>query len=68
MKVDATLPEVQEWIGQRMGKELTVESATGNLSNFVVEPFLSHKPEEEFYVRSVGSGFEVTIIILVAHL
>ena len=51
VKVNATLSEVQEWVGQRMGTEFTVDRATGKLNNFIVEPFVSHKPEEEFYVR-----------------
>ncbi len=51
VKVNASLDEAREWIGERMGKELKVESAVGKLSNFIVEPFLSHSEEEEFYVR-----------------
>ena len=51
VRVDATLSEVQEWVSERMGRELIVEKATGKLCNFIVEPFLPHKPQEEFYVR-----------------
>ncbi len=51
VKVNATLSEVQSWVGEHMEKELTVDKATGKLNNFIVEPFVAHKPEEEFYVR-----------------
>ena len=57
VKVNASYPEVQEWIGQRMEKELTVEKAVGKLSNFVVEPFVPHESQEEFYIR-YGVGRE----------
>lgn len=51
VKVNASYEDVQEWIGDRMGQELKVDTAIGKLSNFIVEPFLAHTPEEEFYVR-----------------
>ena len=50
IKVDATIDEVRQWIGDRMEQEFTVEKATGRLNNFIVEPFIPHLPEEEFYV------------------
>lgn len=53
VKVNATYEEVQDWIGTQMERELKVESATGMLNNFIIEPFVAHLPEEEFYVRCV---------------
>lgn len=41
---------VQEWIRTRMGQEIQVEAASGILKNFIIEPFVPHKQEEEFYV------------------
>lgn len=51
VKVNASLEEVQRWVGERMEKEITVDKATGALNNFIVEPFVAHTTEEEFYVR-----------------
>lgn len=51
VKVNASYAEVKAWIGERMKKEIKVDSAVGKLTNFIIEPFLAHKPEEEFYVR-----------------
>ena len=39
-----------------MGQELKVGNAVGKLNNFIVEPFLAHKPDEEFYVRYMVGG------------
>lgn len=51
VKVNANLKEVQEWVSERMDTEFTVDKAVGKLNNFIVEPFVAHKQEEEFYVR-----------------
>lgn len=51
VKVNASLKEVQEWVDERMNKEFQVDEAVGNLNNFIIEPYVPHKPEEEFYVR-----------------
>lgn len=42
--------EAKEWIAARAGKPQKVESVTGTLSNFIVEPFLPHPPNAEYYV------------------
>ncbi|CAK9007325.1 ATP-citrate synthase (ATP-citrate (pro-S-)-lyase) (Citrate cleavage enzyme) [Durusdinium trenchii] len=41
---------VKEWIGARMNREVHVEHVTGILDTFIVEPFVPHAQEEEFYV------------------
>ena len=56
VKVDASWREAQDWLGEQMGRELTVDRATGKLNNFIVEPFVAHKTDEEFYVRWVWHG------------
>lgn len=40
----------QKWIAERMNKEQKVGTAVGKLRNFIIEPFVPHKPEEELYV------------------
>lgn len=50
IKVNATLAEVQQWIGQRINKDVQVGRATGKLRHFVIEPFVPHADEEEAYV------------------
>eukprot|EP00611_Tribonema_gayanum_P029657 TRINITY_DN8005_c0_g1_i1.p1 TRINITY_DN8005_c0_g1~~TRINITY_DN8005_c0_g1_i1.p1 ORF type:complete len:170 (-),score=44.88 TRINITY_DN8005_c0_g1_i1:161-670(-) len=50
LAVNKTWPEVQEWIKARMGKEQKVEVVTGILDTFIVEPFVPHAPEDEYYV------------------
>ncbi|KAI8489902.1 hypothetical protein Bbelb_322630 [Branchiostoma belcheri] len=50
IKVNATLDEVKQWVNERMNKEMKIGKSTGLLKNFVIEPFVPHKQEEEFYV------------------
>ncbi|XP_078572223.1 ATP-citrate synthase-like isoform X2 [Branchiostoma floridae x Branchiostoma japonicum] len=50
IKVNATLDEVKQWVKERMNREMKIGKSTGLLKNFVVEPFVPHKQEEEFYV------------------
>ncbi|KAH8822548.1 ATP-citrate synthase [Flagelloscypha sp. PMI_526] len=42
--------DANAWIGERAGKPVTVESTTGILSTFIVEPFLPHPSNTEYYV------------------
>lgn len=44
IKVNADLAGVQSWIAERMNKDQTVGKATGKLKNFIIEPFVPHKP------------------------
>ena len=53
VKMDADMAAVREWLSDRMGQELEIGAAKGRLSNFIVEPFVPHKPSEELYVRCV---------------
>ncbi|KAI1285088.1 ATP-citrate synthase [Halotydeus destructor] len=50
IKVNATVPEVKQWIDQRIGKDVQVGKASGKLRNFIIEPFLPHQDNEEAYV------------------
>uniref|UniRef100_A0A3Q3IWQ5 ATP-citrate synthase n=1 Tax=Monopterus albus TaxID=43700 RepID=A0A3Q3IWQ5_MONAL len=48
--VNLDLNGVREWLKPRLMKETTVGKAKGILKNFLIEPFVPHKQEEEFYV------------------
>ncbi|XP_049601767.1 ATP-citrate synthase [Syngnathus scovelli] len=48
--VNLDLNGVREWLKARLMKETTVGKAKGVLKNFLIEPFVPHKQEEEFYV------------------
>eukprot|EP00401_Gymnodinium_catenatum_P072500 CAMPEP_0117525550 /NCGR_PEP_ID=MMETSP0784-20121206/35826_1 /TAXON_ID=39447 /ORGANISM="" /LENGTH=1092 /DNA_ID=CAMNT_0005321747 /DNA_START=60 /DNA_END=3338 /DNA_ORIENTATION=- len=45
-----TLDEAKEWVMQRMCKEQQVETVTGQLTHFLIEPFVPHAQDEEFYI------------------
>ncbi|GBE87686.1 Probable ATP-citrate synthase subunit [Sparassis crispa] len=42
--------EAKQWVQQRAGKPQKVESVTGTLNTFIVEPFLPHPSNTEYYV------------------
>ena len=42
--------EVQAWITDRMNTEIAVESVSGKLTHFIVEPFVPHEDDDEYYV------------------
>lgn len=48
--INLDLQGVKDWIKDRIMKETTVGKAKGVLKHFLVEPFVPHKQEEEFYV------------------
>ena len=52
---------VQAWIQARMGTTVAVEHVTGVLDHFIVEPFVPHAPEDEYYVclQSDREGDEI---------
>lgn len=45
-----------------MNKDQKVGAATGKLRNFIIEPFVPHKPEEEYYVCIYSSRHEDSIL------
>jgi len=49
--------EAKRWITERAGKQVKVETTTGQLTNFIVEPFLPHPSHTEYYV-CINSGRE----------
>ena len=42
--------EARDWLRERFEQNISVEGVTGNLTHFVIEPFLPHKDEDEYYV------------------
>lgn len=48
--VNLNLDQVKSWLKQRLGHETTIAKARGTLKNFLIEPFVPHGQEEEFYV------------------
>ncbi|KAG5887088.1 hypothetical protein JTB14_018256 [Gonioctena quinquepunctata] len=48
--VNKDLDTVQKWVAERMYKDQKVGAASGKLRNFIIEPFIPHKEEEETYV------------------
>uniref|UniRef100_A0A668TJ32 ATP-citrate synthase n=1 Tax=Oreochromis aureus TaxID=47969 RepID=A0A668TJ32_OREAU len=48
--INMDLQGVQEWLKDHLMKETTVGKAKGVLKNFLIEPFVPHTQEEEFYV------------------
>ncbi|KAI9751285.1 MAG: hypothetical protein M4579_006138 [Chaenotheca gracillima] len=51
-------PEAKAWIQERARKDIKVETVTGVLSQFLVEPFVPHPAETEYYINinSVREG------------
>ncbi|OJD10066.1 hypothetical protein AJ78_08771 [Emergomyces pasteurianus Ep9510] len=58
LALNKTWPEARAWIAERAGKEQKVETVTGVLRQFLVEPFVPHPQETEYYINinSVREG------------
>jgi ATP citrate (pro-S)-lyase len=59
LKLNATWPEAKEWIAARANKQQKVEHVEGYLRNFLVEPFVPHPQETEYYIN-INSVREVS--------
>ena len=59
--LNASFSDAEKWIKERMNKELTVQNTPGRLTHFIIEQFISHKEEDEYYVciRSLRDGDEI---------
>ena len=51
LKLNATWPDAKEWIEARANKVQKVEHVEGVLRNFLVEPFVPHPQETEYYIN-----------------
>ncbi|KAM0717192.1 hypothetical protein Q7P37_007044 [Cladosporium fusiforme] len=58
LKLNATWAEAKEWIAARANKAQKVEHVEGYLRTFLVEPFVPHPQETEYYINinSVREG------------
>lgn len=61
--LDASWADCRAWILQTASAPVSVDSVTGTISTFIIEPFIQHRPEEEYYVciRSVSEGDEILL-------
>ncbi|KAG7282349.1 hypothetical protein CRUP_002737 [Coryphaenoides rupestris] len=48
--INLDLQGVRDWVKTRLMKETMVAEAKGVLKNFLIEPFVEHTQDEEFYV------------------
>ncbi|KAK7109151.1 ATP-citrate synthase-like [Littorina saxatilis] len=62
IKAGADLKGVQEWLQTKLNKDFQIGAATGKLKNFVIEPFIEHKQEEEYYVCIYSNRYADTIL------
>jgi len=51
LALNKTWPEARAWVADRAGKVQKVENTHGVLRQFLVEPFVPHKQEEEYYIN-----------------
>lgn len=51
LALNKTWAEAREWIVARAGKEQQVESVVGVLRQFLVEPFVPHPQDTEYYIN-----------------
>ncbi|KAG0153682.1 hypothetical protein PDIDSM_2336 [Penicillium digitatum] len=58
LALNKTWTEAREWIEARATKDVQVETVTGVLRQFLVEPFVPHPQETEYYINinSVREG------------
>ena len=65
LALNKTWPEAKAWVAQRAGKVQKVEHVEGVLRQFLVEPFVPHPANTEYYininsVREVSDAFSST--------
>ena len=51
LALNKTWPEARAWIEARAGKEVKVETVFGTLRQFLVEPFVPHPANTEYYIN-----------------
>ena len=51
LALNKTWADARAWIQARAGKEQKVESVTGVLRQFLVEPFVPHPQDTEYYIN-----------------
>ena len=61
LALNKTWAEAREWIEARAGKEQRVETVDGVLRQFLVEPFVPHPQDTEYYIN-INSVREVCLL------
>ncbi|KAF2721637.1 glutathione synthetase ATP-binding domain-like protein [Polychaeton citri CBS 116435] len=58
LKLNSTWPDAKAWVAERANKVQKVETVDGVLRTFLVEPFVPHPQETEYYINinSVREG------------
>lgn len=51
LALNKSWPEAKAWIAERAGKEQKVEHTVGVLRQFLVEPFVPHPQDTEYYIN-----------------
>lgn len=51
LALNKTWPEAKAWIEERAGQPVQVETVKGVLRRFLVEPFVPHPPDTEYYIN-----------------
>lgn len=64
LALNKTWAEAKEWIEARAAKDVEVESVSGVLRQFLVEPFVPHPQETEYYIN-INSVREVSNLPLI---
>lgn len=60
LALNKTWAEARQWVEERAGKNQRVESVDGILRHFLVEPFVPHPAETEYYIN-INSVREVRL-------
>lgn len=50
IKAGVDFEGAKKWLTEMIGKDIQVGAARGKLKNFVIEPFVAHSQNEEFYM------------------
>lgn len=59
LALNKTWPEARAWVAERAAKEIQVETVKGVLRHFLVEPFVPHPQNTEYYIN-INSVREVS--------
>jgi len=55
--VNKGFDEAKDWVMERMCKDQKVEEVTGQLTHFLIEPFVPHEQSEEFYICMISQRY-----------
>jgi ATP citrate (pro-S)-lyase len=60
--INKTFDEAKQWVMDRMCKEQQVETVTGQLTHFLIEPMVAHTQEQEHYICMLSHRYEDEIL------